>query len=323
MQEQEQFRVTLPKVFEALLSTESGEGYIDGVGGVDYGNLAQAGVDLAMADGDRRMVIRTVFGATEQMPLRALSYIIPSLIHAENIKRLTGFEPQLQFIFATNITSALNNIDQKVAKEQAIKFAKIARIYIDEFFPEVQKAVFLQDVSLDDRLRQKLEELAGSVRTHADPEMIHKLSEKGENHNGQGRHELYGGAHILIHDAPSLDILEPIISNQPEIIDPSVIISVGGKQESDFYKLRHQVKPFVSESYKKVKTIQYFTKHHVPPYYMDRNGDVSLDNALGVSCGSIYPVGKSASVDVDYLRAVSDRRKDFIGFLRREGDKHE
>lgn len=323
IQEQEQFRITLPKVFEALLSTESGEGYIDGVGGIDYENLAQAGVDLAATDGDKKIVIRTVFGATELMPLRALSYIIPGLIYTENIKRLTGSELQLQFIFATNITSTLNGIAQEVARDQAVKLARVARAYIAEFFPDIQKAVFLQDVSLDHRLKQKLEELAESVRIHATPEMVNKLSEKGENHNGQGRHELYGGAHILIHDAASLDILEPILPNQPEVVDPSVIVSMGGKQESDFYKLRHQVKPFVDESYRRVKTIQYFTKHHVPPYYMDRNGDISLDNGLNVSSGFPHSIGKSASFDIDYLRSVSDRRKDFLSFLRKVSPRYE
>lgn len=316
--------MNLPKVFEVLLLAEGGQSYIDNIGGVDYENLVQAGVDLAMSDGDKKIAIRTVFGSTELMPLRALSYMIPSLIQAENIKNLTGIEPQLQFILATNITAALNGMDQETAKDQAIKFTRIARAYIDEFFPVIRNAIFLQDIPLDEKFRRRLEELAEAVRIHARPEMVQKLLEKGENHNGRGKHELYGGAHILIHDAASLDILEPAISNQPEAVDPSVIVSVGGKQESDFYKLRHQVKPFVADSYKRVKTIQYFTKHHVPPYYMDRNGDISLDNAFDISGESLrYPVGKSASYDLDYLCSISDRRKDFLSFLRKVDPRYE
>lgn len=304
--------------------TENRASYIDSVGGVDYENLAQAGVIFAMTGRDKKIVIRTVFGSTEMMPLRALSYIIPGLIYAENVKMVTGFEPQLQFILATNITSTLNDIDQNTARDQAIKFARIARAYIREFFPDIQNAIFLQDTPLDHKLRQKLEELARSVRAYAAPETISKLLEKGENHNGRGKHELYGGAHILVHDASSLDILEPAFADQQETVDPCVIVSMGGKQEVDFYKLRHQVKPFVNESYRKVKTIQYFTKHHVPPYYMDRNGDISLDRALDISDEqSRYSVGKSASYDIDYLCSTSDRRKDFLSFLRKESLRYE
>ncbi len=325
IQKQEQFRVELPKIFEALLLTDgflSNDSYIDSVGGVDCENLARAAVDLAAPERDENIVIRTVFGATEEMPLRALSYIIPGLVYAENIKRLTGIEPQLQFILATNITSTLNGMDQQKTTKQAMKLARVARDYIGEFFPDIKRAIFLQDIPLEGRFKEKLEELARSVSAHASSEMINRLLEKGENHNGGDNFELYGGAHILMHDASSLDVLEPVFGDQPSALNPSTIISIGGKQEGDFYRLRHEVKPFVEDSYRKVRTIQYFTKHHIPPYYMDRNGDVSLDEALSVSGELRFPVGKSASYDTYYLHFVSGRKKDFINFLREEGVRH-
>jgi hypothetical protein len=317
------FQGNLPKAVRSLLFAGGmlvQDGYVEGIGGMDYENLVSTAVSLAKPDGQREgVVIRTVFGATETMPLRALSYLLPPLVLMECLKEDGLVVPQLQVVFANHISARLNGLDMEKVAGQSEKLARVARSYVQTFFPEIaDSAVFLQDTPLErgSVLRNELLNNAAVLGEIAQLGLVDTLKGKASN-NGMGRtHIFYGAAHPILHDADFKGILIPIIADQLPVIQASTLISIGGYQEQDFYRLRQALKPHLAPVYNKLTTLQFFTRHRVPPYYMARGGDLSLEDVLDER--DVDQPAVAAQHDINYLRRISSFRGDFSGFLEKQ-----
>jgi len=316
--ERARLNVLLPRVFETLLNT-NGSSYIAGIGGEETAKLAGISMHLVSSDENQSVAFRVVFGATEQMPLRALSYVLPALTMMERLKKETGKAPQLQVVFANQISSRLNKLDDQKTNKQSLRLSKIAKEYIGEFFPELaDSAIFLRDTSLNKGtvLRSELINVVQILAQHLSSESKGVLSEKGNN---SGRlNSYYAAAHLLMHDRDGSEYLMPLLEDQQDFITPDAIVSFGGKQERLFYKIRHELKPHLGDEYNSVQTFQYFTRHHVPPYYMAKGGDVALEDALAGRIGGLS-IAPAAMHDLNYLRNISISRGDLYDFLKRQG----
>ena len=317
------FQSNLVKAVGSLLFVGgmlSQDGYVEGIGGMDYENLVLTAVNLAKPDGRREgVVIRTVFGATEMMPLRALSYLLPPLVLMERLKEDGLIVPQLQVVFANQISARLNGLSIGQVTDQSDKLARLASSYVQTFFPEIaDSTVFLQDAPLErgSVLRNELLSNAAVLRNMEQLGLEDTLKGKASN-NGAGRtHIFYGAAHPILHDADFKEILIPIIADQSPLAKAGTIISIGGYQEQDFYRLRQALKPHLGPAYNQLSTLQFFTRHRVPPYYMARGGDVSLDDVLNRR--DVDQVAVAAQHDLNYLRRISSFRGDFSEFLEQQ-----
>lgn len=316
---------TLPKTLEAILLVGgkrlSDESYIAGLGGQDYQNMPELGIQMATTDRQSiaNTAIRIVYGATESMPFRGLSYFLPGLVYIENLQDVGVKPPQLQIIFANNISSRLDHLDLQKASEQAQRLTLVAKSYIKTFFPKlVESVLFLEDTPLErgSAIRNELLHVAAVLRDRLGVDLDDRLKEKGKNNGSVRTYAFYCAAHLLFHDADLERSLEPLTANQPEIIHPDTIISIGGYQEQDFYKLRHALKPYLGPTYGK-KTLQFFTKHRVPPYYMAQGGDIALDDVL---MGKNVPAetAKAAQYDINYFYRTSFLRGDIHDFLNQQ-----
>lgn len=323
------FNAALPKVTEALASTK-GKGFSEGnyvreIGGNDHSNLLTIAVDIASKGAyESGTVIRLVYGTTDRMPIRALSYMLPALSFMDGMQQDGIKPPQLQIIFANHISSTLNRMHYAHAAEESRRFTDVAQEYIQEFFPKLSgSAVFLEDTPLEKNsiLRDGLLHVARSLKDMAPFEIREALFNKGNN-GARRINAFYGAAHILVHDV-DIPVLVPIVSEQASMVRPRSIISIGGYQEQFFYGLRHAVKPHLGDEYNQTKTLQYFTRHHVPPYYMARDGDVSFDEVFSRQNGKYPQIGKTAQYDLDYLTRVSSRRGDLEAFFDRQRRNHE
>ena len=323
------FNVTLPKATEALVSTKGkglSEGnYVREIGGNDYNNLTTIAVDLASKGAyESGTVIRVVFGATDRMPVRALSYMLPALSLMDGMEQDGIKPPQLQIIFANHISSTFNRMNHAHVAEESRRFTDVAQEYIQEFFPKLSgSTVFLEDTPLDKNttLRNELLHVTRVLKDVVPSEMKQTLLDKGNN-SASRTNVFYGAAHILVHDI-DIPVLVPIVSEQALMVRPRSIISIGGYQEQFFYGLRHAVKPHLGKDYNNVKTLQYFTRHRVPPYYMARDGDISLDIILSRQRDKSTAIGKTAQYDLDYLAHVSSRRGDLETFFDRQRRNYE
>lgn len=316
-----EFNVALPRTATDLLFANrqlERDGYIMGLGGIDYPNLPKLAVDMTQRKKTDDVVIRIVHGATTEMPLRALSSLLPALVLMEQLQKDCIQPPQLQMISAHHISGELNRLDLSAANVQAERFANLGYAYTKTFFPSLAGfVIFLQDVSPSEAagLGEELIRIAVIANEQISPDTINALNGKGNSHDISTTNKiLYAGAHLLIHDTTFPGNLRPIIPDIPLSNDPTTIISIGGKQEEFFYRFRHQIKNFLGETYQKA-TLQYFTKHHVPPYYMAQGGDVSLDQVLRKGLQSLSGVATTARYDLEYLERMSYRRGDFEDFI--------
>ena len=323
------FNVVFPKVIEALVSTK-GEGlsegnYVREMGGHDYQNLPAIAAEIVSNEASESgVVIRVVNGATAEMPVRALSYMLPAFTLMEQLKKEGIEPPQFQVIFANNISSRLNGLDYGKVSDQSKRFTHVAQDYIKEFFSGLSDSVvFLEDTPLekDTPLRSGLLKVTRILKDVTSPELIKALHDKGVN--GSSRTDVfYGAAHVLMHDI-DLPALVALSDKQARMVRPKTIISVGGYQEQFFYDLRHALKPHLGGEYNQTKTLQYFTRHHVPPYYMARDGDISFDEVFSRQNGKYPQIGKAAQYDLDYFARVSSQRGDLEGFFERQRRKNE
>lgn len=321
------YGVKFPQVVGKMLlvgePTAFQESYIEGLGGIDFQNLPEIAAQITRG-AKPSVVIRLVYGATTEMPFRALSYLLPALIYMEHTGNVIS---QLQVIFVNNISSHLDRLDTSTALKQVKDFAGIAKAYIRSFFPNSdRKTIFLEDTPLDrgSDLRRRLLTLATSLRKTASEDLLDDLERKAVN-NGSGRtYAFYGAAHVLIHDIDIPGSLVPLLPDQPEIVvNPEVIVSIGGRKEEIFYRLRHILKPHLDPEYNNAKTLQFFTRHRVPPYCMARGGDVALGDVMKGSSDFVNKnVAPVVSYDLCYLNEVSARRGDLGNFLKKYKGRH-
>lgn len=320
--ERAQFNAALPKTYQAVLgmANPSTLSYVNGIGGNDYSNIPRIGINLA-SSADSSPVTRVVFGATEEMPARSLSYLLPALSYVENFKKHDVREPQLQVIIANNISTQLNGLDLSQTTAQMDLFIQTASSYIKAFFPAVaDSVVFLKDKPLEkgSQIRDELINIARSLHETCEDEAKEKMKQKATNHTKLRSHLLYSAAHILLHDADIDGVLESAAPDQPPVSRADAIISFGGSQELDFYKIRHSLKPHLEAKYQTVDTLQFFTKHRVPPYHMAQGGDYNL--AAMINGDKPEAIAPTAIYDLKYLQAISSTRgslQDFIQEQRR------
>lgn len=307
-----------------LLAGESSvfkESHIVGLGGSDFQNLPEVATQLVRSS-KPSVVIRLVYGATTLMPFRALSYLCPPLVYLENLAE-TGMKlPQLQVIFADHISARLDRMDLLTVSSQAKRFALVAGDYIHEFFPRLKnKVVFLEDQPLQKgtELRKRLLESTKVLSRVITKEILESMTAKAANHGALRTYLFYGAAHTLIHDMSIPDSLVSLLSNQPPVeMEPEAIISIGGSKEEVFYRLRHVLKPHLLPEYTKTKTLQFFTRHRVPPYYMAKGGDIALDEVMK-DPRKRFRKNVTPAVDYDlcYLNDVSENRGYLDDFLKR------
>lgn len=289
---------------------------MEGIGGEDFYNIPTLGVKITDPNSSPKIAIRIVYGATETIPLRSLGYIAPGLVYLESLQKLGLKTSQLQIISALHISSRLDSLDHKKAEHESQLFTTIASDYVRFFFPHlVESVVFLEDQPLakNSTIRNELISNAVALRNIDETGINNAIKEKAENNGARRMFAFYAGAHLLFHDANIEESMEPSRVNQPTPIQPDTIISIGGYQEQDFYKIRHALKPHLDSRYHKLRTLQLFTKHRVPPYYMARGGDFSLDDAIhGRRHGEI---ARTASHDLEYLENVSGKRASMYRFM--------
>lgn len=295
------------------------ETHIEAIGGNDLENILPITANLSLNRPKiPEIAIRVVYGGTIEMPFRALGYILPALVYAENIGINTA---QIQIIFPNNIASSLNALPIDIVSEQSRKFSSVARRYIRNFFPNLKESVvFLEDTPLEkgSLLRSELIRVT-SILKNKTPENLKKELEQKRDNARSRINPFYGAAHVLIHDVDLPGTLVPLLPDQPTAINPNAIINIGGNKEQFFYKLRQAIKINLGFEYLRVKTLQFFTKHTVPPYFMTKIGDdMSLDSVLRGEDLESNSLATPVQHDLNYLIKITNSRGNLDNFLIKE-----
>jgi hypothetical protein len=202
-------------------------------GGKDLENLPGIVVDIASNKADEtKTVFRMVYGASEAFPLRSISYPVPVLQMMYAMQQRDITPPQLQIVFANNISAGINGLSPREVAEQTKLFVDTEREYLKRFFPELfDRVVFLQDKPMEEggELKNLWTSLTTAVDERLDPKLKKRLLEKGSNPSKENL--AYGAAHLLFHDLATQGLVVPYDDyNSAVMIEPQTALSVGGIQ---------------------------------------------------------------------------------------------
>lgn len=281
-QTKQQNQAAINKLRKVL--TTAPDQYIESIGRADEASLANA----LKPDDSSNTALRLVLGATSLMPFRALSYADAALRVARIIPTT-----QIQIVHANQLGHKINGMDIDTSVKQSSIFAEILRRHIGERFPELEGRVLHgNDTPFDTDVYADVSQEA----LDNDPELAQTLAAKGEKNGGNAIR--YGAAHYAFQDTDKLD-LDPFSLQSPSQIYADRIISIGGLQEKNFYRLRMGMQTLLPAD---ILTAQIFTRHLSPPYYMARDGEPTL----------------TEDVQTTDLQAIADRaaRRDIEHFFK-------
>lgn len=280
-----------PKLLDAVVGPAARlHGYIMGLpeGGVEP--LLDA-VGRAVR---RPLVLRVVFGATTQMPLRALSYVLPAACMAVRVHDVTGRLPYLQALYLGRLGARINALPARgVAEEGRLLADCLDRmlgttglagrygVYVDRPSPSGEDSIEATVRGLGRRRGEVSDRLRGKGGSLSDYQTLR-----------------YAAAHVLLHDRDAVPLERVRGSRVPD--DP-VVIDVGGLQERHFYNVRAI---FAAETRSPAPGALVLSRHSVPPYTMSRGGDIGLRDFLTGGTGGQDETRLPAAVrhDLQLLR---------------------
>ena len=238
-----------------------------------------------------KVSIRTVFGGTNAMPFRALSYLLPALNMCEELKKINKDAdiPNIEFLFMNGAGIMANALDPYKAEQTTAQFINVAKKYIEEYHPLVKDNV---NFYVDRTFSQ-------SIMKTQEYEQIHKILEKklgieeqlkselldmGKRRNAAQNSIKYGALHAFSQDGVVNHKIAKMSNffGGEEQKDCEIIISIGAKPEEKFFKVRKLVAEEVSkiEYFKTKQTVQYIANINVPPYSPLGDGELYLQDAL-------------------------------------------
>ncbi len=262
------------------------DAYVETIGKQDIESLADV---IAHPDGGGT-VVRQIFGATEDMPFRALTY----LASAARVAQIIPCE-QLQIVGANHLGATINDVPRERSRSNTNLLAAVGMRFLNECMPDVaEKTVFAEDTMtpLIDFIRPLTERVIDES-----PEIKGSLSRKGNKHGSD--FVSYGAAHTAYQDTRALR-LEPLLTEQ-DVVRSDRIVTVGCQQERLFYNLRMGVRELMPEDVL-IPSVQVFTRHVSPPYYRGKDPEQSLIDAFESTVDPLqFKEGTAAHRDVGHF----------------------
>lgn len=227
-----------------------------------------------------QMAVRTVFGASESTPVRALSYLLPGLHLVEAMRRSGKFSelPQVQYIVMGEVSTRMNGLSGDDVRRNADVLMSLGESYIDRYYPELrQNVIFVRDDGfLDHREVRRIRDLLQqNDATIGHPLLLPQTQNAYE----------YAALHALVHDTAYEQ--NPFTSDGDYFFQsPHFLINIGGQREKPFYKARMIFRDILADhGVPLIPSVQLFSTHRIPPYIpMEADGDhlrdITFDDVL-------------------------------------------
>lgn len=243
------------------------------------------------------ITFRLVYGATEQASLRSLSYPLPILSIIKEISNINNINPNLQIIFANNLSGNLNDLDENKTSAESNKIMSGINHIAKDMGLNNQIGFYYDNKNIN---YDNLKHLAREFANNTPSQLLQTLRGKGDS-NDLEKTCLYAAAHYEIHDNPDTKLEYITGIKMPEKTN---IIDIGGVQEKYYRAVRLLIAEIVETD---INTAQIYTRHHVPPYYMARGGDIPLDKFDNIN--TLENIATAAKPDLIYLNNKVDLRK--------------
>jgi len=283
---------TRPRVLHAVVGPEARRtGYVHGLPRHGVPPLLRAAGAAARAP----LVLRVVYGASTQVPLRALSYVLPAVRMAARLAGSGHRDCHVQVVLAGPLSGRLNALGEETVAEQTELLAHCLQRLLS-FLGPVAHSVYR--ASAPPRVLGALTDLVAALPPDRRARILCRLEGKGG-----ARHEeqtlLYAAAHVLVHDRTDDRTHVPLTLRHgtPAPAHPAVI-DVGSLQERHFHDVRRW---FARATGADDPGSLVLTRHSVPPYTMARGGDLALRDFLDGRHHEDDPLAAAARHDLRHL----------------------
>ena len=313
---------------------------------IDSEGIANISKKCSMLEQDKnalkKVSIRTIFGGTERMPFRGLSYLLPALNLCEQLKKVNeeGELPNIEFLFMNGAGIMANAIDPYRTTETTSKFIDFSKRYIEEYHPILKDKVdFFVDVNFSSNIAntkeyKQIHEIL-EKKLGFEKDLKNNLLDMGKKRNASMNSIKYAALHAFSQDGDidsKIAQMSNFSRNQMQS-DSDIIISIGAKPEEKFFKVRKLLAKEVSEIefFTPKLTAQYIANINVPPYSPLSTGELYLKDVLN-NPNLIYEArivdrknGEFSAYQVPVQKAVesiisdtehSESNKDIVEFIQ-------
>ncbi|MEU1270648.1 hypothetical protein [Streptomyces sp. NPDC005799] len=235
------------------------------------------------------LVLRVVYGASTEVPLRALSYVLPAVRMAARLAAAGHRALHLQVVLAASLGCPINGLTASAVAEETGLLARCLDRLLTLLIPH-RYGIYGTQTPAD--VLAALEDLVRTLSPEKRARVLERLGGKG-GATAKEQTLLYAAAHVLVHDRAAV----PLELERGTAVPPDArVIDVGGLQERHF----HDVRRLFATGAAQGPGALVLTRHAVPPYTMARGGDVGLREFLdgGSPC---EPPAEAARRDLDLL----------------------
>lgn len=283
---------TRPRVLNAVIGPEARRtGYVQGLPRHGVRPLLRAAGAAARAP----LVLRVVYGASTQVPLRALSYVLPAVRMAARLAAAGHRGCHVQVVLAGTLGGRLNALAEETVAEQTALLGHCLRRLLS-FVGPVDHSVY--GTSAPPPVLGALTDLVAALPPDRRALVLDRLDGKGGAVHAEQTLR-YAAAHVLVHDRPHDRAPVPLTLTHgtPAPADPAVI-DVGSLQERHFHDVRRW---FARSTGAEEPGALVLTRHSVPPYTMARGGDLALRDFLDGRDYEGDPLAAAARHDLRHL----------------------
>ncbi|MCH5673628.1 hypothetical protein [Streptomyces gilvus] len=255
------------------------------------------------------LVLRVVYGASTEVPLRALSYVLPAVRMAARLTAAGHRALHLQVVLAASLGCPINGLTASAVAEETGLLARCLDGLLSLLVPG-RYGIYGTRTPAD--LLAALDDLVRTLTPQKRAQVLERLGGKG-GATAEEQTLLYAAAHVLVHDRAAVPLE---LERGTPVPSDARVIDVGGLQERHF----HDVRRLFASGAAQGPGALVLTRHAVPPYTMARGGDVGLREFLEGGLPGDPPV-EAARRDLELLwdellpgdlRRVADVRQDAL-----------
>ncbi|WP_405775754.1 hypothetical protein [Streptomyces sp. NBC_01538] len=293
-----------PRLLNAIIGAEARRtGYVRGLPGHGVEPLLRT-VDGAVRD---PLVLRVVYGASTEVPLRALSYILPAVRMAARLTEAGRRAPYLQIVLASRLGGRVNALPGPVVAAETDLLAHCLNWLLSMLAPGCYG---LYRTRASTEVLGALGDLVRTLPQARRAEVLDRLGGKG-GATADEQTLLYAAAHVLVHDRTGA------VPHDLEYGTPgpqnAQVIDTGSLEERHFYHVRRLFASGAPDGTGPGALV--LSRHSVPPYTMARGGDIGLREFLDGTSPQDRPLAAAVQHDLRLLwtEFPSDELRDVLG----------
>ncbi|MET9915117.1 hypothetical protein ABZZ74_52255 [Streptomyces sp. NPDC006476] len=281
-----------PRLLNAIIGAEARRtGYVRG--------LPRHGVEpLLRTVGEAvhaPLVLRVVYGASTEVPLRALSYVLPAVRMAARLTEAGHRAPHLQIVLAADLGCRVNGLSGPIVAAETDLLARCLDLFLSALAPG-NYGVYATLPSAD--VLGALGDLVHRLTPARRAEVVERLGGKG-GATADEQTLLYAAAHVLVHDRAAVPL---VLGQGAPVPENARVIDIGSLEERHFHDVRRLFASGTAEGTGPGALV--LSRHSVPPYSMARGGDIGLREFLGGASTQSRPLAAAARHDLRLLWTV-------------------